>query len=455
MRKGDYKGTVLIVDDNTDVREVLCQTLEGMGFDVVAADDGDKAISQLNHNIPDIILLDVKMPKMGGIEVLRRIKEKNISSAVIMMTGHADISIAVQAMKLGAYEFLTKPFDNRTLISAIDDTRVKRFRLREIKMAVDKGKSLCDLMGKGSEIQTVIQKINQVADTDFTILIEGETGTGKELVANAIHKQSKRHDTPMVTVDCGAVSEMLMESLFFGHTKGAFTGAYHKHDGYFFLANQGTLFLDEISNLTLSAQRKFLRILEEKKMHPVGNKESVDIDVRFIAASNLYLDKEVADGRFRMDLYYRLKEFPIFLPPLRERKNDILFLAERFIKETVVELNKDAPRLSSEAAECILSYQWPGNVRELRNTVRRAALMADTVITLEHLDTPSVCCRVKSDDIGADLSFKEISHKTAAEIEKRMIQETLKVSRGNKSKAARLLNIDYKTLYNKMKSYKI
>ncbi|MBI5875339.1 MAG: sigma-54-dependent Fis family transcriptional regulator [Deltaproteobacteria bacterium] len=455
MKKAGYNGTVLVVDDDENVRRLIHAILDNHDLKVITAENGEQALSQLRQGIPDIILLDIMMPGMNGIEVLKKIKEKSISSVVIMMTGYADIGIAVQAMKLGASEFLTKPFDNHKLISAIDDAMVKRFRLQEIEMMVDKGKSLCDLMGKGSEIQTIIQKINQVADTDFTVLIEGETGTGKELIANAIHKQSKRHDKRLVVVDCGAIPDNLIETELFGHEKGAFTGAHHRHEGYFFLANHGTLFLDEISNLSLSAQRKLLRILEERKIHPVGSEKSVDIDVRVIAASNLDLDKEAAGGRFRLDLYHRLKEFCISLPPLRERRDDILFITQRFIKETGAELKKDAPKLSDEAAECILSYEWPGNVRELRNTVRRATLMAGAIITLEHLDVKSVCCRVKKHDIGADLAFKDASHKAAADTEKRMIQEALKASDGNKSKAARFLNIDYKTLLNKIKSYGI
>lgn len=455
MRKDDYKGTVLVVDDDADVRGLLCQTLEGMSFDVVAADDGDKAISQLNHTIPDIILLDIKMPKMDGMEVLKRIKENGVSSVVIMMTAYSDISTAVRAMKLGAYEFLTKPWSKSMLVNALSGAIKTNMGLQEAAVLRDVKRSLPELMGRSPAIEAMVKRVDLVAKTDFTVLIEGETGAGKELVANAIHKQSKRHDKPLVIVDCGAIPETLIESEFFGHGKGAFTGAHHKHDGYFFLANQGTIFLDEISNLTLSAQRKLLRVLEERKIHRVGDEKSIDVDVRVIAASNVYLDKEVADGRFRVDLYHRLKEFCISLPPLRERRDDILSLTQRFIKETSAELKKDAPRLSSEAGECILSYQWPGNVRELKNTIRRAVLMAGTAIKPEHLHIESENCTIERNGVYVDLTLREVSRKVTAETEKRMIQEALKVSHGNKSKAARLLNIDYKTLYNKMKSYGI
>lgn len=455
MKKTGCKGTVLVVDDNENVRKFIRESLREHDFDVATAESGGQALSELQNLVPDIILLDIMLPDMSGIEVLKKIKEKDSSSVVIMITGYADIKMAVQAMKLGAYEFLAKPFDNSKLIGALDDAIVKKFRTQEIEMLSDEGKSLFDLMGNGKEIQAVVRKIDKVADTDFTVLIEGETGAGKELIANAIHKQSKRRDKPLVVVDCGAIPENLIESELFGHEKGAFTGANYRHDGYFSLANHGTLFLDEISNLSISAQRKLLRVLEERKIHPVGGEKSVAVDVRVIAASNLDLNKEAAEGRFKPDLYHRLKEFCIFLTPLRERREDILFLAQRFIKETAAELKKCAPRLSDEAEECILSYEWPGNVRELRNTIRRAALLAGSIITLEHLDIKLACCPKKSTDIDAKLAFKDASHKAAADAEKLMIQEALKASNGNKSKAARFLNIDYKTLYNKMKIYEI
>lgn len=456
MERINYRGKVLVVDDDENVRRVLCETLTEWGLNVVAAESGGHALALLQDTVPDIILLDIKMPGMDGIEVLRKIKEKGIPSIVVMMTAYADISTAVNVMKLGAYEFITKPFKDNALISAINEAIEKSLTLKEVEMLQNEEKSLSDLMGKGSDIQAVIQRVGQVAKTDFTVFIEGETGTGKELIANAIHKQSKRHNKQLVVIDCGAIPETLIESELFGHERGAYTGANHKHDGYFFLANQGTLFLDEISNLSLSAQRKLLRVLEEKKIHPVGSEKYIGVDVRVIAASNVDLNKEAAGEKFRPDLYHRLKEFYIYLPPLRERKDDIFFLAERFIQETSIELGKNAPKLSSEAAECILKHRWPGNVRELRNTIRRSVLMADTAIKPEYLHIESSRYPAKEKEgLDADLTLRNVSRKATAEAEKQMIQEALKMSNGNKSEAARLLKIDYKTLYNKMKVYEI
>lgn len=316
-------------------------------------------------------------------------------------------------------------------------------------------KSLYELMGRTPAIEAVIKSVNQVAATDFTVLIQGETGTGKELIANAIHEQSRRHDKPFIPVDCGAIPETLIESELFGHEKGAFTGAQCKKDGCFVIANHGTLFLDEISNLSLTAQGKLLRVLEERKIHPVGCGRNIDVDVRVIAASNLNLHKEAAENRFRLDLYHRLNEFSISLPSLRDRKGDILFLARRFIEEISIELNRrDGPRLSDKAVECLMNYQWTGNVRELRNIIRRALLIADgPLIGPECLCIETTYFLVKDCSEDVDLALKDISQKAAYAAEKLAIQKALQTSGGNKSKAAQLLKIGYKTLYNKIKAY--
>jgi two-component system nitrogen regulation response regulator GlnG len=456
MKKADYRGSILVVDDDADVRGALHRILDNMGFDVVAAEDGGKALSYLNHNTPDVILLDVRMPKMGGMEVLKKIKEKGVSSVVIVMTAHADIGTAVQAMKFGAYEFLAKPWSHTMLINAINGAMKERLSLQDVTALRSADKPLSELMGRSVTIERVAQKVKLVAKTDFTVLLEGETGTGKELIANAIYKQSKRCDYPFVVVDCGAIPETLIESELFGHEEGAFTGAHRKHDGYFFFASHGTIFLDEISNLSLTAQNKLLRVLEERKIYRVGSERPVDVDARVVAASNHNLNKEVEAGKFKLDLYHRLKEFYISLPPLRERREDIIFLAERFIKETSAELKKNAPKLSGDAAECIFHYHWPGNVRELRNTIRAGVLVAEDTIKPEHLNIESNIYNREEGGIGsADLTLREASRKATAEAEMKMIQEALKASNGNKSKAAKLLKIDYKTLYNKMKSYGI
>lgn len=453
IKADDYKGTVLVVDDDKHVRMTTSEILNDSGFKVIAAEDGKQALSQLNDITPDIILLDIMMPGINGMEVLKNIKEKGIPCPVIMMTGYADISTAVHAIKLGAYEFLTKPFDAHMLINVVNNAIMQGAKSREAKMSMYDDKSLYELMGNSDVIQTIVQNVNQVAKTDYTVFIKGETGTGKELIANAIHKQSKRHDKPFIVVDCGAVSDALIESEFFGHKKGAFTGAHCDKEGYFALANNGTLFLDEISNLSLSSQAKFLRALEEQRIHPVGSEKHIDIDVRVVAASNLNLD---TDKSFRIDLFHRLNEFSISVPALRERRDDIFSLAERFLKDISNELNKDCPKLSSEAIECLLNYDWPGNVRELINTIKKAALTAEAIIKPEHLDIKPICCGTKNnDESDACMDLKSISSDTSSDVEKLTIHKALEMSNGNKSKAAKLLNINYKTLYNKIKQYKM
>ncbi|MBI5874988.1 MAG: sigma-54-dependent Fis family transcriptional regulator [Deltaproteobacteria bacterium] len=326
-------------------------------------------------------------------------------------------------------------------------------------MSIDERETLFELMGRSHAVESVVKKVEQVAKTNYTVLIEGETGTGKELIANAIHKQSKRHDKPFMVVDCGAIPETLIESELFGHEKGAFTGAHQRKDGYFYLANHGTIFLDEISNLPLTSQYKFLRAIEERRIHAVGSEMPIPVDVRIIAASNLPLDREITAGRFKNDLYHRLNEFCITLPPLRERKEDVIFLAERFVRETGVELKKTSLKFSDEAMERLVNYPWPGNVRELRNTIRRAALLSDNIIRPEHLSLKTMACSMEDAlpcDAGISaLSLKDVSRKATAEAEKTVIQDTLKITKGNKSKAAKLLNIDYKTLHYKIKNYRI
>lgn len=457
MKKVKYRGTVLVVDDE-DTQGLISDILTKKGLQVITARDGEEAISRLDEVVPDIIILNIEMPGTSGVEVMRRIKEKDIHS-IIIVTVLSNIESAVHAVKLGAYKFIVKPFDNNMLINIVHEVLEKKFCLQDMNGFIEGERSLSELMGKSNAIRDVIQRVNKVAKTDYTVIIEGETGTGKELIASAIYKQSKRHNGPFIIVDCGAIPETLLESEIFGHEKGAFTGAHQKKDGYFSLANHGTIFFDEISNLPLTSQCKFLRAIEERRIHAVGSKSTIPVDVRIIAASNLPLDREVTAGRFRNDLYHRLNEFCITLPPLRERKKDIIFLAERFVRETSGELKKAILKFSDEAIERLVNHPWPGNVREIRNTIRRAALLADNVIRPEHLSLKTMACSIEDVDTsnagGAALTFKDVSHKATAEAERSMIQDALNKTKGNKSKTAKLLNIDYKTLYYKIKSYRI
>ncbi|MDP2682375.1 MAG: sigma-54 dependent transcriptional regulator [Deltaproteobacteria bacterium] len=457
MKRVKYRGTVLVVDDE-DTQGLISDILTKKGLQVITAGDGEEAISMLNEVVPDIIILNIEMPGTNGVETIRRIKEKNIPS-IIIVTVQSDIQSAIHAVKLGVYKFIVKPFDKNLLINIVNEVIEKKFCMEDMNGFIEGERSLSELMGKSNSIRDVIQRVNKVAKTDYTVIIEGETGTGKELIASAIYKQSKRHNGPFIIVDCGAIPETLIESEIFGHEKGAFTGAHQKKNGYFSLANHGTIFFDEISNLPLTSQCKFLRAIEERRIHAVGSESTIPVDVRIIAASNLPLDREVTAGRFRNDLYHRLNEFCITLPSLRERKEDIIFLAERFVRETSGELKKATLKFSDEAMEHLVNHPWPGNVREIRNTIRRAALLADNVIRPEDLSLKTRACNVEDIDTadagGAALTFKEVSHKATAEAERAVIQDALNTTKGNKSKAAKLLNIDYKTLYYKIKNYRI
>jgi two-component system nitrogen regulation response regulator GlnG len=318
-------------------------------------------------------------------------------------------------------------------------------------------------MGQSFSIQQIHQQIQRVASTDFTVIVQGETGTGKELVARFIHENSKRQDKPFVAVDCGAIPDSIVESELFGYVKGAFTGADGKKAGYFEMAKGGTLFLDEIGNLSPSTQMKLLRSLQERRILPLGSEKNFHTDVRVIVASNAILEEEVKEGRFRADLFHRLNEFKIYILPLRERREDILLLAERFRRETNIELTKNVKGFTSDAQAYLLSYEWPGNVRELRNAVRRAVLLSNDLIELKHLRQvigTSTMPSSPSFDLSAfkvqqGYSLHEVLHKLAAQLEKSLIQHALQESGGNKSQAARLLKIGYKTLYRKLKEHSI
>jgi len=314
-------------------------------------------------------------------------------------------------------------------------------------------------MGASAAIAQVIQQVAQVAESNFTVLVQGETGTGKELIARAIHQQSRRRQASFVAVDCGAIPETLVESELFGHERGAFTGAQTKREGHFQLAKGGTLFLDEIGNVPLATQAKLLRALEQREVHPLGGARAVAVDARIIAATNAELEEGVKAGRFRADLYYRLTEFTITLPPLRSRREDITHLAQRFLDEVSMELRRPVRRVSEEAMAALLRHDWPGNVRELRNVIRKAALLAADVVTAEHIPTLSASMsgstRVAADPAGGDLSLREVAELATVQAEREVIRHALEATKGNKSQAARILRTDYTTLHAKMKRYGI
>jgi DNA-binding NtrC family response regulator len=445
---------ILIVDDERPVRFALSEILKKNGYATSEVDSGMKAIETIKESSPDLILLDVAMPGMNGIDTLREIRNANADLAVIIITGHGDIATAVQAIKLGAYDFLTKPPQiDRLLVTmqrALERTELQR-SIRQLDLAMDS--SLEWVFGKSPSIKGVIQQIRQVAWSDFSIIIQGETGTGKSVAAQTIHNLSKRAGAPFQIIDIGVIPETLMESELFGHEKGAFTGADRKKQGLFEAAHKGTIFIDELENMPLSLQGKLLRAVEEKKIYALGSTKPVAIDVRIIAAANRDLKTLVKERRFREDLYYRLSEFTIDLPPLRDRIEDIPFFAAKFLLKATIELNKAASGIDTETLDLLTRYPWPGNIRELKNVIRRAALMSENgTIRKNHLE---FLIEDKWDDKG-DLPFlplKEVSAIASKDAEKQAIKHALSLTKGNKSKAASMLEVDYKTLLTKIKEY--
>ena len=457
------RPTVLVVDDDDDARAALATILAAEGFHAVTAADGETALDRVVSEQPAVVLLDRIMPGLDGIETLRRLKAIAPEVPAIIVTGYGDTSSAVQAMKLGAYDYLTKPLQIDQILIAVRRAAERRelgAEVEGLRSQLDEDRSLRALMGPSREVENILRQIRQVADSDFTILIQGETGTGKELVARAIHQLSFRRTRPFVALDCGGIPETLIESELFGYEKGAFTGASQRKDGYFQFAEGGSLFFDEITNLPLTTQAKLLRVLQERQVRPLGGRRTVPVNVRVLAAYNVPLVDEIRAGRFRQDLYYRLNEFVVNVPPLRARSHDIPYLAKRFLTEASMELRRPVVDIHDEALDVLLQYSWPGNVRELRNVIRRAVLLASGLIRSEHL-RGLVSDRVQTSPEPPSLvlpmgqSLKAIAETAVAEAESLAIRQALHITRGKRSEAARLLRIDAKTLYVKMKRYRI
>lgn len=456
---------ILVVEDNEDMQFVLSSLLEHEGYGVIVTGDGEKALKAVEKDAPHLVLLDIKLPGMDGMQVLEEIRRIDGNLNIIMLTAYGDIRNAVQAMKSGAYDYITKPFDNDELILTIRKAlHMHRLTIEVAQLRKQLGEKsaediVAELGGESSRIRQVIEYVNVVCPTDMSVIIRGESGTGKELIAHLIHKRSKRYGKPFVAVDCGAIPDTLAESELFGYEKGAFTGADRRKEGRFEQAHEGTLFLDEVTNLTESAQAKLLRVLQEKRLQHLGGKRDIRVDVRIIVASNMSIADTVKKGKFREDLFYRLNEFKIILPSLRERNDDIPVLAKRFLDEANSEFGKDIRGFTPNAMASLFGYPWPGNVRELRNTVRRSALLANAkdVDTIQFLSDASGVYHISEahQEAGKDDSLGGFVRKASDEIERDMIINALDKTGGNKSKAARLLKIDRVTLYTKLKKFGI
>ena len=456
---------IFIIDDNKDLRWSLGETLKNENYEVTSFPCGEDALEIIPNNLPDLIVLDMKIPgKMSGLEILKKIKEINNKVPVIILTAYAEIDSVVETMQNGAYDFMQKPFKNKLLLFKIKNAIEKfdlDFEVKEIQQRLKQQDYLKSIMGNSSKISEVHKRIMVITSTDMSVLIQGESGTGKEIVAQTIHNYSPRKDQEFVAIDCGAIPDNLLESEFFGYCKGAFTGAERDKKGQFFLADKGTIFLDEIANLSYNMQGKFLRFLQEHTIQPVGSIEKIKVDVRIIVASNKNLLEEVKSGNFRDDLYYRLSEFEIHLPSLRERTEDIPLLVSIFLKQVIQKLKISKRDFSAESIAKLCSYRWPGNARELRNVVGRAALVGKKTILPEHIQFSQPLSNQFSlpntQDIimKDDSSLKEIIDKNTEKIEKNIITDLLKKTNGNKSEIARRLKISYPTLFSKLKKYNL
>lgn len=444
---------VLIIDDDVDVQRVLTKIFELKNYKVTVKGTAQSAIEELKNYSYDVVILDIRLPDKDGIECLKEIKNIDESIPVVILTAYGNIKQTVEAMKLGAFDYLTKPVSNDELILTIERAIKEKSIQRELAYLRGKLSVSKEIIYKSDIMKNIIDEAIKIAKTDYTVLITGETGVGKEILANIIYKNSNRKDGPFIVLDCGAIPETLIESELFGYEKGAFTGADKRCIGKIELANGGTLFLDEISNLPFNLQTKFLRVLEQKKLYRIGGTDLVEVDVRLIVASNVPLEKLVEEGKFRKDLYYRLSEYKITIPPLRERKDDIIPLTEYFIKKANSELGKSIKGISDEAKKILLDYFWPGNVRELCNVIKSASFFADSIIEPKHLHRvlPLDSYRYKETNSfdNYDLNYN------IEKLEKNLILNILQRTNYNKYKTAEILGISRKTLYQKLKKYNL
>jgi DNA-binding NtrC family response regulator len=437
--------SILIVDDEQVVRDSLSKWFREDGFNVSTGASAAEALQQLQGRKWDILLLDIKMPGMDGMELQQRIKEIDSTATIIFITAHATVETAVKALKEGAYDYVTKPVDPDYLSRLVTNALKQRNLFNEnvkLKEQISEFSRADEIVGESSQMHKVYELIQTVAKTDTTVMIRGESGTGKELIARAIHSNSTRRYCPIVAVNCGALAEGILESELFGHERGAFTGAQYRRKGKLELADGGTLFLDEVGNIDMKTQMDLLRVIETKQFSRVGGNEIIKIDFRVICATHKDLEKAVAEGSFREDLYYRLNVFTVFIPPLRERKGDIPLLANYFVQTYSRAMGKAITSISPEAMDTIVRYNWPGNVRELENAIERAMVVGKPPM-------------IKPEDLPYQLTEKNhvLPAGSLAAVEKTHIASILDQNRWNISRSAEILQIDRVTLYNKIEKF--
>jgi two-component system response regulator AtoC len=448
---------VLVVDDEENIRLVLRTLLKKHDYQVEAAESAETALEQLERFDPDFVLADVRMNGMTGLELCAELKARSSLATVILMSAYGSVDLAIEAMKVGAYDYISKPFKQDEVLLALTKAEERESLRREnraLKEAMRKERTFHGILGKSEAIDKVFSTIDKVADYKTTILIQGESGTGKELVARALHSGSSRKNKPFIPLNCGAIPETLLESELFGHKRGAFTDAHADKKGLFAEADQGTLFLDEIGELPLTLQVKLLRVLQEGRIRPLGTARDQAVDVRVIAATVRDLRREVEESRFREDLYYRLNVLQINVPPLRDRRDDVILLVEHFIERNNARLGTQIRDVDQRARKLLLNYPWPGNVRELENTIERAVVLTEgDVISVGDLPERM---REPTDPVAASLATGELSiKKTARFMEETLIRRALEKTGGNRTAAAKLLEISHRALLYKIKDYGI
>ena len=448
---------ILIVDDDAGHLVSLKTVIRSWGYDVKTANDGDVAVEAVKSGPMDLILMDVRMAAMSGIEALKQIKTYNPTIPVIIMTAYSSVDTAVEALKSGAYDYLIKPLDFEVLkltMERASEHAGLREENRVLKEHLKGDYYLENIIGRSRPMKKLLEMVSMVAPSEATVLITGESGTGKELIARSLHYNSPRREKSLVVVNCAAITETLLESELFGHEKGAFTGADKRREGRFMLAHGGTLFMDEIGEMSPIMQAKLLRVLQEREIQRVGGEETIKVDVRVVAATNRDLESDVAKGHFREDLFYRLNVMPLNVPPLRERQEDIPLLAQHFLEKFADKNRKSVKGFVPLAMDMLLHYDWPGNVRELENAIERAVILLSGEYVTEKQLPLNITEKYPDLDLSAPRAVPVTDgSRSLGEIEKEAVLATLKASDGNKAEAARRLGVTRKTLHNKLKSY--